>query len=176
MKYLVAITLPHEFSEKILTVQKNYKSSAWNILIEPHLTLLPPALALCSISEIETILTEVAASFQPFSLQVSGLSRFYNKSNTVFLSIAESEPLGSLHKSLLQICPTFMALQVDRRRSQEFLPHITLSNKLNDVLADQILLQLQDLDFNYRFDCQGFSLFKKNESDQHWQQVREFLF
>lgn len=174
MKYLVAIKLPEEISKKISAIQQAYKSSAWEILIEPHITLLPPSLALVSLDDAEKILAGIAQNFKPFELEVVGLSRFRNKSNTVFATLGDSEPLQRLHGALLQVAPTFTALDMHAYRQREFIPHITLSNKLYDVLADQILTQLAAEDLNFNFECSGFTLFKKDLDDKFWQPVLDF--
>ena len=176
IKYLVAIVLPDELSEQIRQVQLAYKSSGWNILIEPHITLLPPSLALLSEDDAARVLDNVRKEFNAFDLEVTGVARFKNKSNTVFVSVSESEPLRRLYDNLVQLAPSFSALDVEILKHRPFAPHITLSNKLHDVLAEQIISQLGEENLRFSFECNNFVLFKKADTDSTWKRAKTFHF
>ena len=176
IKYLVAIVLPEELSEQIKQIQLAYKSSGWNILIEPHITLLPPSLALLSEDDAIRVLDNVREEYNAFDLEVTGISRFRNKSNTVFVSVSDSEPLRRLYGKLIQLAPSFSALDVDLLKHRSFTPHITLSNKLYDQLAEQIIEQLDAENLRFAFECNSFVLFKKAEQDRLWKRAKEFHF
>jgi 2'-5' RNA ligase len=172
-KYLCAITLPEAITSELASVQQNYKSSSWNIAIQPHITLVPPARAIVSLDQAEEILSGIAKNTKPFDIEVEGVDMFENRSNTVFAKVKLSEELLRLYAELRRWAPSFVA---DLKMENNFHPHVTLSNKLNSVLAEQIKSQLAEQRINFIFPCQSFSLFSKTNSDQQWVEQKRLYF
>jgi len=174
MKYLCAITLPEEISKVLGGLQQSYKTASWKILIPPHITILPPALALASVEQTVDFLRGVASTIHPFDIEVEGIDRFENGSNTVYAKIKPNDDLVWLHTQLFKITPSVMAVPSNTR--DEFNPHITLSNKLSNSLAEQVKIQLDEQRINFVFECKSFSLFKKEMTDLKWVELQKLYF
>jgi 2'-5' RNA ligase len=172
-KYLCAITLPDAITAELAEVQQNYKSSSWNIAIQPHITLTPPAMAVVSLDQAEKILSEAAKAIKPFDIEVEGVDMFQNSSNTVFASVKPSEELLRLYTELRKWAPSIAA---NIKMENNFHPHVTLSNKLNPVLAAQIKAQLAEQRIHFTFPCQSFSLFSKTNLDKQWVEQKRLYF
>ena len=174
MKYLCAITLPEDITSVLGGLQQSYKTASWKILISPHITLLPPAIALTSTDQAISFLREVANTIHPFDIEVEGVGRFQNSSNTVYAKVKPNEDLERLHAGLYKITPSIMA--VPAKAKDAFHPHITLSNKLSDALAEQVKMQLDEQRINFFFECNNFSLFKKETNDTKWVELQKLYF
>ena len=174
MKYLCAITLPEEVTSVLGELQQNYKTASWKILIPPHITVLPPALALTSADQAINYLREVAATIHPFDIEVEGVGHFQNTSNTVYAKVKLNEELVWLHSRLCKIASSVMA--TPSNMVDNFHPHITLSNKLSDNLAEQVKIQLDEQRINFVFECNNFSLFKKETNDTKWVELQKLYF
>ena len=174
MKYLCAITLPEDITLVLGGLQQGYKTAGWKILIPPHITLLPPAIALTSADQAISFLRNVANTIHPFDIEVEGVGRFQNASNTVFAKVKPNEDLERLRAGLYKITPSVMA--VSSGSKETFNPHITLSNKLSDALAEQVKIQLDEQRVNFFFECNNFSLFKKETTDPKWVELQKLYF
>jgi 2'-5' RNA ligase len=174
MKYLCAITLPDEVTAVLGGLQQSYKTASWKILIPPHITILPPALALSSPNQTINFLREVAGTIHPFDIEVEGVGRFQNTSNTVYAKVKENEDLIRVHSKLCKIASSFAAIAP--KVKDNLHPHITLSNKLSDALAEQVKMQLDEQRINFVFECNNFSLFKKEITDSKWVELQKLYF
>lgn len=175
-KYLCAIPLPADVAAEVSDIQQSYKSAGWKILIEPHITVLAPCVALADTQTAEKLLAGIAKRFKPFDVEVGGIGRFPNSSNAIYASVAKSDMLDELRDALLGAAPMFCALNVAAAAAQEFHPHVTLANKLNEALAIQIQGQLHDSRISFAFPCTGFALYKKDNTDLQWIRQSEFSF
>jgi 2'-5' RNA ligase len=174
MKYLCAITLPEDVTSVLNGLQQSYRTASWKILLPPHITILPPALALAPVEQTINFLRNVASTIHPFDIEVDGVDRFKNGSNTVYAKIKPNDDLVWLHTQLSKITPSIMAVPSNAR--EEFNPHITLSNKLSNTLAEQVKIQLDEQRINFVFECSSLSLFKKEMTDPKWVELQKLYF
>lgn len=177
-KYLCAIPLPVEAALAIREIQESYKSASWNILIEPHITLVPPGVAVSSSAEAEEMLRAAVAGVTPFDITICGVDIFKNQSNTIFAKVEPSEELMKLQYEVYRASIGFIAKPNVRseQSGNHFHPHITLSNKLNSVLAEQILAQLSEQRIDFSFCCDSISLFVKEPGDVIWSESKRLSF
>lgn len=178
MKYLCAITLPTQTALAIREIQENYKSASWNIPIEPHITLVPAGAALATLEQAEEMLSTALAQFSPFDITVRGVAVFNNQANTVFAKVEPSEDLARLQYAVH--CASIGFASKPNVRAEDagnrFNPHITLSNKLNSVLAEQIVAQLEEQRIDFTFRCDSVALFTKEAGDPIWSESKRLSF
>jgi 2'-5' RNA ligase len=178
MKYMCGITLPVNAAVAIREIQENYKSSSWSIAIEPHITLVEPGAALASLEQAEELLRNAVSTVSPFDITIRGIGMFDNESHTVFANVESSEELARLQYNTYCASIGFVSKPNIRgtNAGNRFHPHITLSNKLNRVLAEQIRVQLQEQHIDFTFSCNSIVLFSKEAGGALWSESKRLSF
>ncbi len=177
-KYLCAITLPVQAAIAIREIQESYKSSSWQIPMEPHLTLVPPGAVLAHLEQTETMIRAAIAGTLPFDITVCGIGTFENGSHTIYAKVEPSEELTALQYALYCASVGFMAKPNVRSEhfGNHFLPHIVLSSKLNATIAQQIVTQLEGQHIDFTFRCESIGLFIKSPTDTLWSESKRLHF
>jgi 2'-5' RNA ligase len=175
---MCGITLPVQAAVAIREIQENYKSASWSIAIEPHITLVPPGAGLASLEQAEQMLRAAVAKISPFDITVRGVGIFDNESNTVFANVEPSEELARLQYEIYCASIGFISKPNVRgdHAGNRFSPHITLSNKLNRVLAEQIAGQLEEQHIDFTFRCDSVVLFSKEAGGTLWSESKRLSF
>ncbi|MEW8971515.1 YjcG family protein [Mesobacillus jeotgali] len=100
---------------------------------DPHYALIPPHVTLKSsfeateeeIKEIANKLDTIARNFKPINIQVTKIGSFKPVNNVIYLKIESPEDLERLHNEL-------NATFDDGNQEYNFVPHITIGQKMSD--------------------------------------------
>ncbi|MYL32200.1 hypothetical protein GLW08_05450 [Pontibacillus yanchengensis] len=146
MKYGIAI-FP---SKDIQDVANSYR-----MRYDPHYALIPPHITLKEAFEeddedIEKVvkeLSEVAKETNPFSFAIRKLSTFSPVTNTIYMKVEASEELQNLHERLNRT-------DIPKEDTFNFVPHITIAQKLSDDEHSDVYgsLQMKSFEFEERID------------------------
>lgn len=174
MKYLIAIALPKNLSQKLAKIQRQYKSSRWNIALPPHITLIPPANLLTDFDNLFSDLSKFTNNIEPFEIKICGIDKFVNKGNTIFAKIVENKPLQDIHQSMTRIA--LKHLNISKDYPDIFCPHITLSNNLTVERAKIIYSKIEKLIQKEKFLVSDITLYKRPRNSKKYQKVSYFYF
>lgn len=106
-------------------------------LVTPHITLKDPFEAdETALNTISAALANVAADYAPLAIHASRISSFFPVTNAIYFRIEPTEQLLSIHKELSEFIPFGEA-------KHNFVPHITIAQKMTDSEHDDILGQLR---------------------------------
>jgi len=165
-QFAVILYAPTEVSTALDYVRFRYDPS-FKMKIPPHITLKRPASignppnlpahfhAVCRSIE------EITPAIQPFTVELSGYDVFRKPDcNVVFLKIADSSPLWSLHQKLLDALSHFyIGGAADSLEGEKYHPHLTIGNKLSDieltVLQHELDTGSYKLDFRFTAEEMG---------------------
>ncbi|QHT46070.1 hypothetical protein M662_06045 [Bacillus sp. SB49] len=157
MKYGIAV-FP---SKKVQDVANSYRKR-----YDPHYALVPPHITMkepfeADEAEIENIiipeLKEIAKETQPFSYGVYKVSSFSPVTNTIYLKIDPSEEIFALNDKL-------HAGQMPEERAYQFVPHITIAQKLSDEEFSDVYGSLRMLKFDLKDEVDRFQLLYQLEN------------
>lgn len=174
MKYLVAIILPKNLSQRLAEIQRRYKSERWNIALPPHITLIPPAKLTSNFKALSEALEKRAKDFKRFKIDIAGVSQFRNHGNTIFTQVTKSDNLLNLHQLVIKSIEGHLEIMKDYPR--QYRPHITLSNDLTANEAQEKFPRIEKLISDQQFIVDRISLFRKGDSDRKYQKIAVFAF
>lgn len=135
MKYGIAIFPSKALQDKVNSYRKRY---------DPHYALIPPHITLKyafdmdddSIKAIVDQIKQVAKSTPPFSIEITKVSSFHPVNNVIYFKIEESERLTTLQNRL-------NSDDLRDNRDYNFVPHITIGQKLSDEEHADVLQSLK---------------------------------
>lgn len=170
LKYLVVIVVPEPWQKRLRWLQQQYKSERWRILIEPHITLIPPGKALIQPAQAASQFGDLEIDGGPIALTVKGVEQFRRPRPSVVYAVVErSLALVNLRHQLGLKSTGLM--RVDANSYRKFNPHITLSNKLSPGRAEEVARSLAGEGIDFKFWCLKLWLFKKSSADLRWERL-----
>lgn len=142
-RYLIALRLPPDLRNRLATLQNKFRTPAWNIRIEPHITLIPPF----ETSADVTALVDTLLKNQPHNLvvpiQLGGVDVFRRARSVIYLSVKKTPELIKVfdvaHRSILPF------VQNDPVDFDDFTFHITLANRLSQLELNQLFPEIQKI-------------------------------
>lgn len=169
-RHLVAIMLPQELAQPLREIQEQYRVPRWNERIGPHITLVRPFILAQPLVDIEKILWRIGRQHYPFEVELNGLGRFPNKDVVLYAKVEHSPSLLSLQHDLEKQMHELS--QPSGPTFGDYVPHVTLSNKLTVEEADKREALMSQLPLRYKCRVWGFTLLRLQ--DNKWQEVKTF--
>lgn len=159
MKYGIAIFPSKKLQDFANSYRKRY---------DPHYALIPPHVTLVhsfdiSEDEIKKMIQElhkVALEHTPFSLEVYKVKTFHPASNKIYLAIKKDEKLLALHQSLNT------KVFNNNEKTESYVPHITIGQKLSNPEHSDVVGQLTMMDFQHTEMIDRFHLLYQLENEQ----------
>lgn len=160
----VAVPIPEPFAEHLQRVRAEL-GDPLALFIPPHITLVPPtAVAPERLPEVAAHLAEVAATHEPFVLELAGTASFRPVSPVVFVRVVR----GADACCSLEAAARTGVLAQDLRFA--YHPHVTIAHDLDDGALD--VAETVMADFTATFPVDRFALFEHG-SDGVWRAVRD---
>jgi 2'-5' RNA ligase len=159
MKYGIAIFPSKNLQDKVNSYRKRYDPHY--ALIPPHITLKEPFDA--TEEELQdqiSYISSVAKNTEPFSLHINKVGSFHPVNNVIYLKVNDSTELTSLHDELY-------AGPLAQSQPYNFVPHLTLGQKLSDEEHSDVLERLRMIDIEHEETINRFQLLYQLENG-HW--------
>ncbi|WP_102347289.1 2'-5' RNA ligase family protein [Bacillus sp. Marseille-P3661] len=166
MKYGIAIFPSKKLQDYANSYRKRY---------DPHYSLIPPHVTLVDSFEVaddetQTVtkkLDKIAEQILPFSLQVYKVKTFHPASNKIYLAIKKDEQLLKLYDTLNT------ELLNNYEKTDSFVPHITIGQKLSNQEHSDVVGQLNMMDINHTETIDRFHLLYQLD-DHQWSSYETF--
>jgi 2'-5' RNA ligase len=156
MKYGIAIFPSKNLQDKVNSYRKRYDPHY--ALIAPHITLKEPFEA--TEEELQdqiSYISSVAQNINPFSIKINKVGSFHPVNNAIYLKVNEAEELKSLHDQLY-------SGPLDHQQPYNFVPHLTLGQKLSDEEHSDVLERLRMIDIEHEERIDRFQLLYQLEN------------
>ncbi|MBS7563210.1 2'-5' RNA ligase family protein [Mucilaginibacter sp. Bleaf8] len=169
MKFFAGIIPPQDIADSILAIQRPYGDNR----LEPHITLRPPVTPADTNKWLSAV-TNIAANYQPFQIQLSGTGRFGK--GVLFISI-ESAPLHELHTALVPALELFEPTST-AHKFEQYHPHMTLGRAWCGFTPDAFR-QMQALADDYMasgsitFEATHIRIYQKPDDQGRFQPYRD---
>lgn len=159
MKYGIVIFPSKKLQDYANSFRKRY---------DPHISLIPPHLTLVNpiesteeeITGIIQNLHEVSFDLSPITLEVYKVKTFHPAANKIFLAIKKDEELLNLHSKLNA------DIFSNDEKTESFVPHITIGQKLSNREHSDIVGQLTMMDVSHSEVVDRFHLLYQLDNDQ----------
>ncbi|HHW39028.1 MAG TPA: hypothetical protein GXX18_17650 [Bacillales bacterium] len=159
MKYGIVIFPSKKLQDYANSFRKRY---------DPHIALIPPHVALVNpfdstdeeIKGIIQDLNKVAFDLSPFTLDVYKAKTFHPAANKIFLAIKKDECLLNLHSKLNA------HIFSNDEKTESFVPHITIGQKLSNPEHSDIAGQLTMMDVAHSEVVNRFHLLYQLDNNQ----------
>lgn len=157
MKYGIAIFPSKKLQDAANSLRKRY---------DPHYALIPPHLTLkdpfeiddSEIDDVVHFIHDIANNTPPVKLNVYKVSSFHPVNNVIYLKAEETEGLVQLHQKLDE--------GVLKQEEQfNFIPHITVAQKLSDDEHSDVLESLRMKDIKHEEIIDRFQLMYQLDND-----------
>ncbi|MCK6256797.1 2'-5' RNA ligase family protein [Fictibacillus sp. KIGAM418] len=166
MKYGIAIFPSEELKDKINSYRKRYDPHY--SIIAPHITLKDPFEANdAEIEEIVEYIETVAKNIPPINIHITRASSFHPVNNVIYLKVDNNDELNSLHELLYEG-------PLEHEHPYNFVPHLTLAQKLSDVEHADVLERLKMVEAEYQETVTEFHLLKMDEESDRWKVYKTF--
>lgn len=156
MKYGIAIFPSKNLQDKVNSYRKRYDPHY--ALIAPHITLKEPFEA--TEEELQdqiSYISSVAQNINPFTIMINKVGSFHPVNNAIYLKVNEAEELNSLHDQLY-------SGPLDHQQPYNFVPHLTLGQKLSDEEHSDVLERLRMIDIEHEERIDRFQLLYQLEN------------
>lgn len=166
MNYGIVIFPSEELKDKINSYRKRYDPHY--SIIAPHITLKDPFEA--SDTEIEKIvdyIETISHDIPPIPIRLTRVSSFHPVNNVIYLKVQENEELSSLHEKLYEE-------PMKHEHPYNFVPHLTLAQKLSDVEHADVLERLKMVEVQYEETVKEFHLLRRDEESERWVVYKTF--
>ncbi|MGC4375455.1 2'-5' RNA ligase family protein [Fictibacillus sp. Mic-4] len=165
MRYGIVIFPSKELQEKVNSYRKRYDPHyAW---IAAHITLKESFDA--SDSEIDNIvdyIERITKNVPPFEITIEKVGSFHPVNNVIYLKVNDGHDLRALHDA-------FYSGPLENEERYNFVPHLTLAQKLSDIEHADVLERLKMLDIRHQEVVESIHLLRKSEKG-NWLPYREF--
>ncbi len=159
MKYGIVIFPSKKLQDYANSFRKRY---------DPHISLIPPHVTLVNpfdstedkIKERIQKLHKVALDSLPFTIEVYKAKTFHPSANKIYLAIKKDEQLLNLHSKLN--ADVFS----NDEKTESFVPHITIGQKLSNREHSDIVGQLTMMDVAHSEVVDRFHLLYQLDNDQ----------
>ena len=156
MKYGVAIFPSKNLQDKANSFRKRY---------DPHYSLLPPHITLKEafdidedkVDELVSKIRKIAEKNVPVTIKVDRVSSFHPVNNVIYLKVEHNESIDSLHTDLHKE-------ELENNQQYNFVPHITIAQKLSDQEFSDVLESLKMKDFHHEEKVDRFQLLYQLEN------------
>ncbi|MGM7700967.1 YjcG family protein [Pseudalkalibacillus sp. Hm43] len=157
MKYGIAIFPSKKLQDLVNSYRKRYDPHY--ALIAPHLTLKDPfdVEDEDELKEMARQIHEISDNIQPFQLNVYKVGSFHPVNNVIYFKVKEEERLTKLHEELHKD-------ELYSERPYNFVPHITLAQKLSDEEHHDVLESLKMMDIDHTEQVDRFQLLYQLEN------------
>ncbi len=161
----VALSIPEPWATQL----QDYRTAIGDTsatMIPTHITLVPPVEVEASrLAAVEGHLSEVAAGFGSFTVQLRGTGTFRPISPVVFVTLEQGiSECGRLARAVRR-----GPLELDL--AFPYHPHVTIAHDLSDDVLDRAVADLAD--FECSFDVGDFHLYVHDEA-AGWQPTHDF--
>lgn len=171
MKCLVAILMPEDIAENISAIQQKYKNEEWNITLPPHITLVPPMEVLNISKEILGNIEDGITNIEPFEIELEKIGSFEHKYFVIYQSVKISLDLTNIVDKLSKISKNFA---VSITKYKDFIPHMTLSNDLNETEFKEKYPKIKKEIVERSFVCDKVALLSREPNKDKWKIVKTF--
>ncbi|MEC1715853.1 2'-5' RNA ligase family protein [Schinkia azotoformans] len=159
MKYGIVIFPSKKLQDYANSFRKRY---------DPHISFIPPHVTLVNpfdsteeeIKGIIQNLNNIALNSSPFTLEVYKAKTFHPVANKIFLAIKKDEELLNLHGKLNA------HVFSNKEKTESFVPHITIGQKLSNPEHSDIVGQLTMMDVAHSEVVDRFHLLYQLNNDQ----------
>jgi 2'-5' RNA ligase len=159
MKYGIAIFPSKNLQDKVNSYRKRYDPHY--ALIPPHITLKEPFEASEEeLQELISYIDSVGKNTEPFNIHINKVGSFHPVNNVIYLKVNDSPELNSLHDQLYDG-------PLAHKQPYNFVPHLTLGQKLSDEEHSDVLERLRMLDIEHEETINRFQLLYQLENG-HW--------
>ncbi|MFC4559358.1 YjcG family protein [Virgibacillus kekensis] len=167
MNYGIAIFPSKPVQDEINSYRKRY---------DPHYATIPPHLTLKEsfeadndrIAELIPELRNIASESEPFEIEVNKVSTFSPVTNTIYLKVEPIKPLDDLYEKM-------HSGKFPKNMEYNFVPHITIAQKLSHDEYSDIFGSLQMKDVSFRDTIDRFHLLYQLENGI-WTVYESFVF
>jgi 2'-5' RNA ligase len=167
MKYGIAIFPSKNLQDKVNSYRKRYDPHY--ALIAPHITLKEPFEATEEeLQEQIAFISSIAKETEPFSIFINKVGSFHPVNNVIYLKVNDSEQLKSLHDQLY-------TAPLDHQQPYNFVPHLTMGQKLSDEEHSDVLERLRMIDIEHEETIDRFQLLYQLENGS-WTVYETFRF
>lgn len=156
MQFFIGIIPPDVYKTKIIGFQNKWKNNRITDVVEPHITLKAQG-GLTADEKWLPKVKEVCSLFPSFQLTLD--KPMFFSDDILYLSVASSNKLVSLHKNIVRTVSPSNDLLKKYFELDEFVPHMTLSktnyglyrNDLRDMaeLAERVLTPFPTFEVNF---------------------------
>ncbi|WP_257349079.1 YjcG family protein [Pseudalkalibacillus decolorationis] len=157
MKYGIVIFPSKKLQDTVNTYRKRYDPHY--ALIAPHVTLKAP-FEVDDEDELKALarrIHEISDNIQPFNIQVYKVGSFHPVNNVIYFRIKDDEKLTELHEKLHEN-------NLYSERSYNFVPHLTLAQKLSDEEHHDVLESLKMMEVDHTEAVDRFQLLYQLEN------------
>ncbi|EIT84640.1 hypothetical protein A374_14970 [Fictibacillus macauensis ZFHKF-1] len=166
MSYGIAIFPSQDLKESINSYRKRY---------DPHYSMIAPHITLkdsfeASDAELEHMIAyieDVASATMPITIQITRVSSFHPVNNAIYLRVGENEALTTLHEQLYDGPLT-------HEQPYNFVPHLTLAQKLSDVEHADVLERLKMVTVEHEEIVHEIHLLKFDHDKERWNVYKTF--
>jgi 2'-5' RNA ligase len=159
MKYGIVIFPSKKLQDYANSFRKRY---------DPHIALIPPHVTLVNpfdsteeeITGIIQNLLKITCDLSPFKLEVYKAKTFHPATNKIFLAIKKDEELLKLYSKLNS------DIFSNDEKTESFVPHITIGQKLSNQEHSDIAGQLTMMDVAHFEIVDRFHLLYQLDNDQ----------
>lgn len=163
----VAIAIPEPYGSELQAARARFGDPLASA-IPTHVTLLPPTeISAAELPKADLHLEDLAATFQPFKMRLSGTGTFRPISPVVFIRVDRGRA------DCEQIDGAVRSGPLSRELGFPYHPHVTIAHDLPDSALDVASRELADYDVTFEVD--GFHRYRHG-SDGVWRPERSYLF
>ncbi|MFD2045373.1 YjcG family protein [Ornithinibacillus salinisoli] len=167
MKYGIAIFPSKQVQDEANSYRKRY---------DPHYALIPPHITLKeafeadedTLEELVMELKYIANETEPFTIRINKVSSFVPVTNTIYLKVEPHETLTALYEKM-------HAGKFPDNKRYNFVPHITIGQKLLDDEYSDVFGSLKMKDFQIEDPVDRFQLLYQLDNGS-WTVYDSFVF
>lgn len=138
--------------------------------IPPHITVKSPFLFRGTVATVVEILERVCAEFEPFEIELRGLSTF-GETGVVYIPVQETPDLLDLHNALLEELEGYVETLNGKYEGDAFTPHMTVTDRLAPEDFHSVRKQLAGFFPRWRFTVDRLHLLRGRG---RWDVTRSF--
>lgn len=170
MEILIALDLPEEIDKLVDEKRSLYWPKIINRL-EPHLTIKEPSRVLTNFKIIEQKLSDVCAKFNPIKIKVDGLDSFGKR--VIFWKILSNPELAELN---LAVGKELKDHLVDKGKSHQFTPHITILSRAKKRQFEDVMATLRKENYypKLEFICDNLMVLENIDEKPGWEKLKSF--
>lgn len=158
--YAVALILSNKTADKLSKFRTEYQQEM-DYIITPHITLVYPFSPVFSLFQVNEQLDKIARKHRQFEIVLDHMGFFENRKNVVYAALENIRQVKKLHTDIVKALESYIQYwNIEANYNLEnFIPHVTISANIPDVLFPEIKWKYSRYSFHYEETVKQFSLF-----------------